>query len=127
MSWTWREDAGIAGTDEEIASEMERRRPLIDLVARQLSDLRREREQEGFLRQSYIEEHGHAPGEDYDADTPPEEIAAQAARLDLERRRRENDERFLEDELNRLGARMMRRYEHWNEDEKLIEYLERDR
>ena len=30
----------------------------------------------------------------------------------------------LEKELNELGARMMRPYEHWNEDEKYMQYME---
>lgn len=52
---------------------------------------------------------------------------------ELEARRREQEaERDLEielveDKLARLGARMMRPYEHWNEDERLMEYMERDR
>jgi hypothetical protein len=31
---------------------------------------------------------------------------------------------LIEDKLAALGARMMRPYEHWNEDERLVEYLE---
>lgn len=34
---------------------------------------------------------------------------------------------LIEDKLAAIGARMMRPYEHWNEDERLMEYLERDR
>jgi len=33
----------------------------------------------------------------------------------------------IEDLLSELGARMMRPYEHWNEDEKYMEYAERSR
>ena len=33
----------------------------------------------------------------------------------------------LEQVLHQLGARMMRPYEHWNEDERLMQYLEEDR
>lgn len=33
----------------------------------------------------------------------------------------------IEELLSGFNARMMRPYEHWNEDEKLMEYLERDR
>ena len=33
----------------------------------------------------------------------------------------------LEQVLHQLGARMMRPYEHWNEDERLMHYLEEDR
>ncbi len=34
---------------------------------------------------------------------------------------------IVEAMLAQLGARMMRPYEHWNEDERLMEYLERER
>ena len=30
----------------------------------------------------------------------------------------------IEELLSQLGARMMRPYEHWNEDEKYMEYME---
>lgn len=33
----------------------------------------------------------------------------------------------VEGMLEKLGARMMRPYEHWNEDERYMEYMERDR
>lgn len=33
----------------------------------------------------------------------------------------------IESRLSQYGARMMRPYEHWNEDEKYMEYMERDR
>lgn len=33
----------------------------------------------------------------------------------------------VEEELAKLGARMMRPYEHWNEDEAYMEYMERTR
>ena len=34
---------------------------------------------------------------------------------------------IVEEKLERMGARMMRPYEHWNEDERYMEYQERDR
>ena len=34
------------------------------------------------------------------------------------------DLELIEDKLQRLGARMMRPYEHWNEDESYVEYME---
>jgi hypothetical protein len=49
---------------------------------------------------------------------------------EMERQRTEqNAERALEielveDKLERLGARMMRPYEHWHEEERYVEYLE---
>jgi hypothetical protein len=49
-----------------------------------------------------------------------------------ERRAAREEERRLEVEiveemLERLGARMARPYEHWNEDEQLVQWMERDR
>ena len=44
---------------------------------------------------------------------------------------RQNDRRLeleiIERILAEVGARMMRPYEHWNEDERLMEWMERDR
>lgn len=34
---------------------------------------------------------------------------------------------MVEEKLARIGARMMRPYEHWNEDEQYVEYMERER
>jgi hypothetical protein len=34
---------------------------------------------------------------------------------------------IVERMLAEIGARMMRPYEHWNEDERLMEYMERER
>jgi hypothetical protein len=43
-------------------------------------------------------------------------------------RKKENEDHeklsVIEGLLSQLGARMMRPYEHWNEEEKLVEYLE---
>lgn len=48
---------------------------------------------------------------------------------DREARRaeRELEVELVEDKLQRIGARIMRPYEHWNEEERLIEYAERER
>jgi hypothetical protein len=50
---------------------------------------------------------------------------------DAERQRRSDAKwaelRLIENMLGQLHARVARPYEHWNEDEKLMEYLERDR
>lgn len=55
---------------------------------------------------------------------PMREEARRERVLDAERRL---EVELLEDKLAAVGARMMRPYEHWNEDERLMEYLERDR
>ena len=49
---------------------------------------------------------------------------------DYERQQREQqaehdlEVELVEDKLEQLGARMMRPYEHWNEDESYVEYME---
>jgi len=51
-------------------------------------------------------------------------------RRDFERREalataeRDLEIELCEEKLARIGARMMRPYEHWNEDERLMEYME---
>ena len=117
MGWTWLEDEEI---DDE---EMERRQPLIENVAKQLAALRQDREQDGFLRQARIEDRGYnSPEFDSDEDAHYYELNQKLA---LARRRAE--EAVLEQELAALGARMMRPYEHWGEDEQYVAYMERDR
>ena len=58
------------------------------------------------------------------------ECASRAAdkveKLKVESERRLEVE-IVEEKLARLGARMARPYEHWNEDERLMEYMERER
>ena len=45
---------------------------------------------------------------------------------EVKKRKHEDHERIevIEELLNGLGARMMRPYEHWNEEEKYMEYME---
>lgn len=45
---------------------------------------------------------------------------------DVRKHERENHDRIevIEELLSDLGARMMRPYEHWNEDERYMEYME---
>ena len=49
------------------------------------------------------------------------QIAKQERELQAER---DLEMEIVEEMLTRIGARMMRPYEHWNEDERLMEYLE---
>lgn len=55
----------------------------------------------------------------------------QWAEFDAQRKARDEMDRlqaaFIEEQLGLLGARMMRPYEHWNEDEAYMAYMERDR
>jgi hypothetical protein len=55
-------------------------------------------------------------------------IAAEEAKLWEEERKRQRqpyeDRAAIEEMLGDMGARMMRPYEHWNEDERMMEYME---
>lgn len=52
------------------------------------------------------------------------EMARKTAELQAER---DLEIELIEDKLDAIGARMMRPYEHWNEDERYMEYAERER
>jgi len=148
MGWTWVEGVsfknafkGVAEEDQE--AEMDQRTPRIEKIAKQISDLKRDRERSGWDRQArYEDDSGYSP-EEMDADNysgpeefnTPEYAAAvdryvdecKAAR-DLATRIEDAKEaleiEMLEDELHSLGARMMRPYEHHNEDEDRIRRAE---
>jgi uncharacterized protein (DUF2461 family) len=47
-----------------------------------------------------------------------------ARRQELANAERELEIELVEDKLAAIGARMMRSYEHWNEDEQLMAYIE---
>jgi hypothetical protein len=46
------------------------------------------------------------------------------AKENAKQRQPYEDRAAIEEMLGELGARMMRPYEHWNEDERMMEYLE---
>ena len=54
----------------------------------------------------------------------PQEVAYRARRAAAQAER-DLEIELIEDKLAALGARMMRPYEHWNEDERYMEYMER--
>lgn len=58
-------------------------------------------------------------GDGYDKTDEREAVKRQAAQ--------DAEIEIIERMLHDLGARMMRPYEHWNEDERYMEYMERDR
>lgn len=107
------------------------------------SQLATEAERDGWARQRAIEEGGY-DGEDYPhaswydlGSDDPEYIAEckaiddadaahRAARNARDEMARSQIE-FIEAQLHEAGARVMRPYEHWNEDERYMEYAERSR
>lgn len=110
-SWTWLDE-----TDEKTQEANE---ALVKELTQRWNNLNNELESRLFVKQARYEE-----GYDdfYDEEDPAAETRMRARdRADLLMRD------ALEQQLHDLGARMMRPYEHWNEDERLMEYMERDR
>ena len=121
--WTWRDEVDIS---EE---EMEMRRPLLDSLARQWSDLHEQEERARFIRQSRWED-GDYDEPDYDFDSE-EEAAAERYRVEaltkLRNAQHDAQVQAISDAIHEQGARLMRPYEHWNEDEAYMQYMECDR
>lgn len=92
-------------------------------LANKWSELHFIQEQRHFARQSDIEE-GRDCGPEFDT---PEEEAEHEDRQRVHRALERLEVELVEEKLAALGARMMRPYEHWNEDERYMEYMERDR
>lgn len=95
----------------------------VDELARRWSALHDEIEREGWDRQARRES-----GEDY---APDDDEPGFAAKVEAQRRMRgelqARELEAIEELLAARGARMMRPYEHWNEDERYMEWSERDR
>lgn len=153
-SWTWLGDAfadmeDLAAGDERIDAEMERRTPAIEALVARWNEIAIGREEKSFRRMSEDDDPGYDPGpsayelayEEYDGqeelDSPEWRKAAhvharavaQAAELKEQTMRELEQEEVaaIESKLADLGVRIMRPYEHWNEDERYVEYMERDR
>jgi hypothetical protein len=109
-SWTWiDEDA------ERTEEETERVTPLLDELAQQWSTLTAAEEQRHWRRQADEEDGG---GYDFDSDEEEEDFNRQQRKhFELHALRLEG----IEAQLEHFGARMMRPYEHWNEDERYME------
>lgn len=93
-----------------------------DLLAKEWSRIATEMEDVDF-RNRFDEEEGYV---DYDFEDEAEQKYHQAVRR-LARKLKQAQLDTIEAELDTLGARLMRPYEHWNEDEAYMEYQERDR
>ena len=112
-SWTWI-DENIEHTDADI----ELLTPRLDALASEWSAISDAEEQRGFRRMAEIED-----GEDYEFEDDEE-------RVSFERDQRSARElvsvrlEIIEEMMARYNARIMRPYEHWNEDERFMEYQE---
>lgn len=92
----------------------------VEQLRRKWNDLTN-RQEELYFREEQLREEG---GPDFDSE---EEAAEYEAHKVVARRLEDAQIQAIEERLSELEARMARPYEHWNEDERLTEYLERDR
>lgn len=112
-SWTYIDDNSEPMSDSDIA--------LCDELARQLTNIRDNAERRQWARQSDAED-----GRDYECDDETT-MSVVTARKRVQAMREQAEEDAIEAKLAELGARIMRPYEHWNEDEAYMQYSERDR
>lgn len=100
-------------------------------LAKKWSSLQSAEEDRGFRRQADYEDGGRELDvcEDCDACNAGdysqcEQVKEMARKQAVLRAERDLEIELVEDKLERIGARMMRPYEHWNEDERYMEYME---
>ena len=124
MGWTWLDTAFEGVPEDAVEAEMDRREPSIKMVVGRIQLTRIDRERRSFARQAAAEEGFDRDEPDFDTD---EEAAAFYLKQDTMVELEHAEEERLLAQLRKLGARMQRPYEHWNEDERLMEYMERDR
>lgn len=98
-------------------------RAYLDGLMEKWSAISTEVEDEGFRRQAAMED-GYDEGPDFDTDEEYKEFE-QVRKTRSQRRQVKLD--IIEAMLHSHGARVMRPYEHWNEDEAYMAYQERDR
>ena len=111
--WTWLDYDNEEGHGPAVQAQC-------DYLAKTISDIEHQAEQAMFARQSAYE--------NYEDDEPEyeteEESDAAKAVAQLQHSIEDSKLNMLYESLHKLGARMMRPYEHHNEDERMIEYLE---
>ena len=118
--WVLMDEEGYQGTE----AEYEQLSLRADILAKEWSRLHDENEQETFRLRAEEEDGFYEP--DYDPDDALTMIADDMAQQ-MRWRAREAQMTAIDEQLAEIGCRMMRPYEHWNEDEQLMEYLERNR
>jgi len=100
-------------------------KPRADALSRRWSELHHQEEQLEFERHWRAEEQ-----RDYDFEDDEEWLQWHNQHIldrELHRASVEAQYQYINEELEKLGCRMMRPYEHWNEDEAYMEYAERER
>lgn len=115
--WTWEESDEGSSHDEALV-------PLIEQLVHQWNLMYNREEQDRFTKQRMYE--CGAEEQEPDFDTAEEQAAYEAAQAAMMKRNNMRWE-LIELQLHHMGVRMMRPYEHHNEEERLIEWLERDR
>jgi regulator of protease activity HflC (stomatin/prohibitin superfamily) len=108
-SWTW-----VEYPEEEISDALVSH---LDRIAAKWSRIMSKAEYRHFTRD-------HDAEADYYAEMSEEEYEEAQRRRKKMEEEEELELEALEAELARHGARMMRPYEHWNEEEKYMEYME---
>lgn len=96
--------------------------PRLDVLAAAWSRIQEESERRHFIREQDLEGYFYE-----DVDDEDEEVTSFLGYVNLQDELERVQLQHIEEQLAKLGARMMRPYEHWNEDERLMEWMERDR
>jgi hypothetical protein len=112
-SWTWIEE-----DSERSEEETDRLTPRLNALAEEWSAITQEIEEDWYY---------YEPDCDFEYCSRRHPCAECREELQADQQRREAREvklEIIEEMLARLGARMMRPYEHWNEDERYMEYQE---
>jgi hypothetical protein len=119
--WTWIDEVMDKLPEADQDRIMDERTPILNHLAAQWSEMQHTEEQSRFSRQSDIED-----GRDYEFEDEAEQKAHEAIQT-IKAQQWTAQLNMIESQINELGARMMRPYEHWNEDERYMAYMERDR
>jgi superfamily II DNA or RNA helicase len=133
--WTWKDGNGPTGETEETIDEKVKEEKIKELV-KEWNALEKQVESIGFmdrdeqrdyeegLRERAREARSSALSEGKTEEEAEEAYAKEFDRINDRGRRLTAKQGLIETMLDSLGARLMRPYEHWNEDERYMEYME---
>lgn len=111
--WSW--------INEEVPENAEQIAPTLNALAEEWSALHSQIEQEGWRRQAIATGEDDYYESDFDTEEEYEEFKTAQRQEDVGQQVRLD---IIEAMLAHHGARIMRPYEHWNEDERYMEYME---
>jgi hypothetical protein len=116
-SWTWIDENSTLPEEER-----EENQAVLDELIKEWNALEAEREHEQYALSDTTDAEADFVAEQEDENPG---FAAQFYRQRNARSKaRDLKQSALEDAMGRLGARLMRPYEHWNEEEHMMEWLE---